>query len=237
MSGTSLGYFSNLSAVFYGFPGIVAWIPNLARRLGIRLSRFKSNLGMGRGLLEPSEGGSWWSEHIPGWPQTNPDGESYLKNPERFQFSLQSMAKWCGNTLIVKNLYLVDHLLQITRLLPDAYFVVLRRNLEENAESLRVADLGTLPVSSQLFSALPPGVQMVDGEDHGTFSKRRVVATHQYIEEVLGSSKVPESRICRLDFEEVRSNPSVALSRVMTMLGAEGRSLRVYPRNIPRSFD
>lgn len=236
-SGSSLGYFTNLSNVFFGFPGTVAWVLKLARNRGIRLTRFSSILGMGRGILEPSEAGSWWRLHIRDWSKSNlSDGEQVFDS-ERFLYSLQRMSRHFDNTLLVKNLYVVDYLPSFLHLLPDSFFIVIRRDLMENAQSLANADLESLLGSSQLFSTVPPGVKMMDSEDHESFARRRILATHQHIDAILKSLKVPESRICRLDFELLKSKPFDALSQVAAMLQAEGKFVRVFADRVPNRFD
>lgn len=236
-SGTSLGYFTNLSSAFFGFPGTVAWVLKLARSHGVRLTRYRSVLGMGRGIFEPSEAGSWWKTHIRGWPTPDSMDSSKVVDPDRFVYSLRRSSRPFDDSLLVKNLYVIDHLPSFFDLLPDCFFIVLSRNVPDNARSLAAADLGSQASALQLFSMTPPGLKILSSEDHHSFSERRILATHQHIDEVLGSLGVPESRICRLDFDRVKSNPLGAVSDVAAMLEVGGKSVKVFAHRIPHRFD
>ena len=125
-SNFKFSYFSNLANVFYRGPFLVL---SIFRRKHIKytLERFDSEYGYTHGLFSPSEAGSiireWFSE-------------DRKTDKDVINRTIDAYTKTVNAPFLFKNLNLSFHLDSILEIFPDAFFLLVKRDLRYVSQSI-----------------------------------------------------------------------------------------------------
>ncbi|MHA1386482.1 MAG: sulfotransferase family protein [Candidatus Helarchaeota archaeon] len=120
-----VAYFSNLSSTFYTYPATITYL-TLPFHKKYKLKSFESNYGFTSGLFAPSEAGAvyryWFGE-------TRTQKEKIYKTCVKISDMLQRPFVW-------KNLNLSYKIDELSKIFPDALFVLIERDLEYICQSV-----------------------------------------------------------------------------------------------------
>jgi hypothetical protein len=129
-----VGYLSNFHCYFYGAPSLVE---RMAHPLWYRQpSDYASHYGRTRGWTAPSECGKFWYRFFrrtPHYVSLNDIDDTHLR---RLRGVLRSLVLSFNKPVVFKNLYCTARIQPLAKALPEALFIVVKRNLVDNSQSL-----------------------------------------------------------------------------------------------------
>lgn len=119
-------FFSNLANVFYKGPSLVLSVfKNQHRKF--KLARFDSDYGYTKGFFSPSEGGSIYRDWF---------SENKKTDKERINKTIDAYTKIVKAPFIFKNLNISFNLETITEIFPNAFFILINRDLRFVCQSI-----------------------------------------------------------------------------------------------------
>lgn len=166
-----ISYLSNAHCRWFGAPALFEkmWRPLASKKA----SDYTSVHGRTRADTDPAECGDWWYRFFPKQPAYVTKKDVNPRKMMAFRRSLAALAKSSGKPLVFKNLYASLRLEPIVAYVPRALFVLIERDLLDNAQSIlrgRQDVYGSYepwwsvpPPDVTYLSALPP-VQQVVGQ-------------------------------------------------------------------------
>jgi hypothetical protein len=125
-SNYKFSFFSNLANVFYKGSSLVLSIFKKQHRK-FKLERFDSDYGYTKGFFSPSEGGSIYRDWF---------GENKKPDKERINKTIDAYTKIVKAPFIFKNLNASFHLEAITEIFPNAFFILINRDLRFVCQSI-----------------------------------------------------------------------------------------------------
>ena len=227
-----VAYLSNLHCRYFGAPSVAE---RLARgRLEQRAASYVSVHGQTAGDTEPSECGPFWNRFFRKSPQYTPVAEANPAQLRRLRAAVRALGNAAGRPPVFKNLVCSLRLGPIGAALPEARFLYVRRDLEDNAQSLLAARRRIHGDYATWWSVEPPEIERL-----------RSLAPHeQVVEQVRAVEAVIEAdrdrlgaeRFLELRYEDVCDDPRRALRDVADFAGAGGIAL-LPRREVPERFD
>lgn len=218
-----ISYLSNRHAAWFGAPALVE---RFARPSLNPSTEVRSEHGRTSGAAEPSECADWWYRFFPKDP-------AYV---ERFQISahqrsaltrsVATLRNAAGERPVVfKNLYASFRIKELTLDFPEAKFIVVSRDLVDQAHSLLETRQQVNGGFGEWWSMRPPG-----GDDLSSLSPaqqviEQVVRVHAIIERDLVDCGVSDDRILRVGYEDFCAAPRSWISAM-----ADFTSARVRPQ-------
>ena len=229
VQGFDVGYLANRHCRLWGAPSLVERTHRPSPG-----SSFDSRFGQTSGPDAPSECGPFWYRFFRRHPQYVPLSEADPARLRRLRAAVRALGDAAGKPLVFKNLLCTLRLEPIGAALPEAVFVVIRRDLVANAASVLEArrtlhgDYGTWwsaePPEIDELRALPPHEQAVE-------QIRRIEALVDRDRERLGAHRFLEVR-----YEELCDDPHGTLAAVAELANANGFTL-ARRQAIPAKFD
>jgi hypothetical protein len=129
-----VGYLSNFHGYFYGAPSLVE---RVARPLRYRKpSDYSSHYGHTRGWTAPSECGKFWYRFFRRTPHYVSLNDADDKHLRRLRGVIRSLVLSFNKPILFKNLYCTARIQPLSKALPEALFIVVKRNLIDNSQSL-----------------------------------------------------------------------------------------------------
>lgn len=202
-----LAYLPNMAELFYRSPALLCeW---MEKTLGLRHTfRGESRFGVMHGLTGPSEAGKViqrWFGAVDAEPQeASADRHRLVRN------TIGQISRQQGASLVLKELHNVLRMETIHRMLPEAVFVHLRRDVLFTAQSLLLAREAINGDRSRPLGVLPPG-------EFGTLSAeeqvvRQVLGIERWIEEACQSFGI--TRKITVNYEEFCQNTHSVLESI-----------------------
>ena len=213
------GYMTNLHCAFYGSPAIVQFVLNL---LGIEPppSPYTSNRGYTPGLLSPSECGNDWYK----WFRKKPEYISYdeididyLK--AKMRKSLILLERTFNKPLLFKNLHNSVRLIPLGLAVPEAKFIVVKRKVIWNAQSLLLVRKKTFGSKSHWFSVEPKGVEellKLEPESQVVLQIKKIYEHINDAVKILGAG-----RFITVYYENFRIEPESTLLEIKNFAGCD----------------
>jgi len=224
-----VGYLTNLHCRLHGAPSLVErmWRPQPP-------AAFESRFGRTSGLAAPSECGEFWYRFFRRRPQYVPLEAADPRGQRRLRAAVRALGDAAGRTVVFKNLLCTLRVAPIGSALPEARFVVVRRDLVENAVSLLAARRSVNGDERAWWSAEPPEIDELRGLSppaQVVEQVRRIEALVERDRELLGAERFHEVRYERLCEDAEGTMRELAAF-------AEGAGLRLERRRpIPASFE
>lgn len=156
-----VAYFTSAMGYFYGMPNLVMRL--LRPFIGRPSPVYESTYGSIKGVFSPSEHANFWFRWFPRESEfghyVEPEGLQ-VQDYETLKPALDSVAAICGKPLVVKSAYLIMAVGALSKILPDARFVFVRRDPFYNCQSLLVRRLSQRNPNTW-WSVKPPQYQSI----------------------------------------------------------------------------
>ena len=164
-------YLSNVHASFFGAPSLVELLRHHSQANRTQ-GQYRSQFGYAKGTWAPSECGEFWYRFFPRNPQHTLLSDVSAKNMARMRGVVGKLQEAGNKPLLFKNMPCALRLEPLIHALPEAIFLVMQRNLLDNAHSILCArktiyhDYGSWwslkPRSYPKLRILPAHVQVVE---------------------------------------------------------------------------
>lgn len=189
-----LAYLTNQHARWFGAPALAE--RHLAPLRDKKPSDYKSHHGGTSLSYAPAECGAWWYRYFPRvYPFMQPDQPGPAKM-EKFRRSLLWLDRAAQLPFIYKNLYAVHRLRAIQKHVPEALFVVISRNIYDNALSILKARHSANGNFEQWWSV--PVSKNVKNSSAAVQVVSQIESVHDIIERDLNGS----SKVFHIDYDE-----------------------------------
>ncbi len=227
----TFGYLSNFHCLFHGGPSFVHRLSRfLARR---RRTGYSSRYGRVRGLGAPAECGEFWYRFFRRRPQYVAFHDVGPPTLERLRGAIRRLLKVMDRPLLIKNLLSSVRLMPLAAALPEALFVVLRRDEVDTAVSLLEGRRRLYGTYDRWFSVEPPEV----------YQLRQLPVVEQVVEQVRAIYRLIEDdrrdigdeRFIELSYERLCSDTHGTLADLSAFLAGHGIELGSY-RDLPKAF-
>jgi hypothetical protein len=225
-----VAYISNRHCRWHGAPSLVE---RRVRGAG-HTATYSSYLGVESGATAPSECGGYWYRFFPRSPHYVPLGAA---DPDKLSGLRRSVARFgaeAGRPIVFKNLYCSLRLEPIAAALPEALFLVIERDLLDNARSLLASRMRRSGGYAEWWSAEPPGIERL----------RALPPEQQVVEQVRGIAaaiasareRIDADRFLNLRYESLCDDPAATTAAIDEFCALNGTHLK--PRGeIPARFD
>lgn len=227
-----VGYISNAHCRWHGGPSFVERLRRPLRARG--QSDYESDYGATRRPSDPSECGDYWYRFFPRTPhfvtlEATPD-----RQLRRLRAAMRALTAAFARPVVIKNLYCTLRLGPIAAALPEALFVVIRRDLVENAQSLLVGRRRNHGDYGAWWSAEPPDV-----------SDLRQLPVHEQVVEQVRSierqldadaAAIGAIRFHEVDYWRLCREPAGVLQDFERFLAGHGIALPLRGE-VPASFE
>lgn len=228
-----LSYISNMHTHFYGAPALIEYLSsNLSTN-----TTFTSDYGRTDSSNAPAEASTFWYRFFP----RNP---AYIKLEELDKFKMktmrQSVASFCNaspHPVIFKNLYNTLRLEALTAHIPEALFIVIKRDELSNAKSLLKGRLDFYNDYNKWFSFhpptdkdllnLPPEAQVIE----------QIRLTYSLIDKDLTNNPNTKSKVIEINYENFCHDVHGNLSLIESFLKSNGISIMNNKNGIPETFE
>lgn len=226
-----IGYFSNMHRLLFGFPALAEWCFNASRKKAP--SDYTSYYGYIGRLRAPSEGDEYWNRFFRKRPAYASPDDVNAGRMARLKRSIGRLATAAKRPVVFKNLNNSVRMEPLLEYLPRALFIVVKRDVVDNAHSILKARKELTGSYRDWFSVEP--------EHHGRM--RRLAAYKQPVEQIRGiNAAIDEARraygpgrFLDVDYEAFCKDPVRELSRMSSFFARHGVRLgRRY--DIPARF-
>jgi len=151
----NLTFFSNLTAFFYKIPILIAWFEKKIR-LKHKKENYDFKYGDIKGLGAPSECGEFWYRWFHrGLNVYVAPGQTPVMDLKELRTEIGGVTEISNQPLIIKNLYNSMRIAPIVEAIPEASFIICRRNYTENALSILKGRINNMHSKNKWWS-LPP---------------------------------------------------------------------------------
>ncbi len=217
-----VAYLSNLHCFFFGAPALAEGM--LAPFRWQRLNDYRSSYGRTKGLMGPSECSRYWYRFFPRTPQYLSVEDCTPEQLARCSMSVRLLLRACGRHLLFKNLVCGMRLQPLATAFPEALFLVIKRSIIDNGESILAARNDIYGDSSHWFSIEPPGIAKLRTLPAHEQAIEQIRAIHGVIEE--DEALIGADRFMSISYEQLCKNPMCAMDLVVEFFGRHGVELR-----------
>jgi Sulfotransferase family len=216
-----VSYLSNLHCALFGSPALAEY---LVRRRPRPAMVYESRHGSTSGLLAPSECGQFWYRFFRKAPQPVPPAEADPRSLRGLRTSVAAFQAAARRPVVFKNLICSLRVAAIAAALPEALFIVVHRDLMDNARSLLVARRSVTGSYERWWSAEPPGYETL----LGLTPEQQVVGQVRGVEAAIDGDRDAVGRDHFLDvsYEDMCADPATVLEAVTGFAAAHGCTLR-----------
>jgi hypothetical protein len=224
-----VGYLSNRHCALWGAPSLVErlWHPEPD-------AAYESRFGRTTGPTAPAECGPFWYRFFRRSPQYVPLAEADPERLRGLRSAVRALGDAAGRPLVFKNLVNTLRLGPLGTALPEAVFVVIRRDLLDNAASILRARRQINGEYETWWSAEPPEIEelrTLPPHEQAVEQVRRIEALAERDRERLG-----RDRFLDLRYEDVCADSAGALTAVEALAKRNGFS-PARRRPIPAEFE
>lgn len=228
---SGFGYLSNFHCLFHGAPALVH---GLSRRFTARKpAGFRSHYGRVRGLAAPTECGEFWYRFFRRRPQYVAADEMEQAARDRLRGAVRRLIEKMDRPLLIKNLLSSVRLRPLATALPEALFIVLRRDEVDTAASLLEGRRRLYGDYGRWFSVEPPNIEQLRGLPVAEQVVEQVRAVYRLIER--DREAIGRERFVDLSYEELCEDTHGTLGQLSGFLGSHGITIDSYG-TVPRSF-
>lgn len=224
-------YLSNLHEFFYGVPSLVERLfhPGRHRPRG----EYRSRHGWIRGWCAPSECGGFWYRFFRRHPQVVSLEDMSEKRLRMLRGVVRRLENAAGKAILFKNGPCALRLDPIIRALPEAVFLVTKRDLLDTARSVLVARKDICGDYSKWWSMQPPNVHELKNKPVHKQVVEQVREIHSLIDE--SREKHGQERFLDVHYEELCRDTHSTLAEIRCFLTKHG-ILAPCVGEVPASF-
>ncbi len=227
------GYLSNAHCRFFGSPALAE---RLLRPLkNKKKSDYTSFHGQTKGWAAPSECGAWWYRffrHDPAYVTLQDVDPKKMIN---FRRSLLALTKIAGKPVLFKNLYASLRMEAIGRYIPEALFIVIKRDVFFNAASILAGRKKTFGTYNKWWSVPPPNVDSLLNTNPAHQVVGQINSIYEEIERVVQGGYVDHERVLYIKYEDLCTNSYFVLAKIEQFVKENGIMLK-RRFDIPGSF-
>jgi hypothetical protein len=207
-----VGYISNLHCKYYGAPALAEMIfhPIDERPK----SDYRSVHGRTNSPHEPSECGEWWYRFFRRSPRYVDLAGANGRKMARFRKSVFSLVHAFGRPVLFKNPHAALRIQPIVKYLPESLFIIIERDVLDNAHSLLEVRNRVHKDYHQWWSMEPPSIerlQKLPAHEQVVEQIRHIYAT---IKRDLSFSNVDPSACFLLKYEDLCDDPEKEMNRL-----------------------
>ena len=226
-------YFSNFSSMFYETP-VLGTLIQKKLRIKASKSEYTFNYGRVNGLGSPSECGEFWYRWFPkGMHVYVPHGKTSFHNLEELRNEISGMSKFTDAPMIFKNLYNSMRIAPIVESMPNALFVVCRRNHLNNSLSILNGRITNLKQKDKWWSLPPKEIDLLLGLPYSAQVTGQVFYTYKQIE--ADKKRYGKDRFLEIHYEDLCSNVYKILKKIEQFIDLKGYQLQVRS-DVPVKF-
>jgi Sulfotransferase family len=225
-----VAYISNRHCRLNGAPSLVE------RRFAGAAHRptYTSNHGFERGATAPSECGAYWYRFFPRSPHHVTLAAADPAALARLRRSVARFSDAAERPVVFKNLYCSLRLEPIAHALPEALFLVMHRDLLENARSLLAGRKRRSGDYAVWWSAEPPGIERIRTLPPAGQAVEQVRAIEGAIDEARAA--IGDRRFFDVEYGRLCDEPGAVLAAVAAF--AAGAGVTLTPSGeIPKRFE
>lgn len=228
----NFGYLSNLHCMFFGAPSFVA---RFTHRSGeTKPSDYSSEFGQTSGWAGPSECGPFWYRFFRRRPQYVPKEEMTIMAKRRLRGVIRSLAKAMSAPILFKNMPCALRLGGIAEALPEALFVVTKRDEVAMALSLLAARKERYGTYERWLSMEPPNFEALKQLP----CHEQVIEQIRSIYELIDAerAKIGGSRFVDVAYESFCSDTYAILEALADFFAENGVSVQ-RRGEVPKTFE
>ena len=227
------GYFSNMHCAIFGAPSVAERF--FYSREKRKKSSFDSEYGVTDGRFAPSECGEYWYRFFPRKPMYAPMQAVTSKDMRRFRMSLTRFVEACGRPVLFKNLLVALRLEPVIKYVPEALYIVTRRDVVSNAVSLLAARQSIYGSYDPWWSMEPPGIDRLKSLPAAQQVVEQIREIQGLIESDFDRAAVDRKRILTVKYEDFCKDVNSTLQEVESLLQRNNTSAsRLF--DVPREF-
>ena len=228
----AFGYLSNFHCLLHGGP---AWAHGLARPFLRRAaSGYASDYGRVRGPGAPAECGEFWYRFFRRRPQHLAAGEATPAALARLRGAVRRLLRVMDRPLLIKNLVNAVRLRPLAEALPEALFVVLRRDEVDTAASILEGRRRLYGDYERWFSVEPPDIDELIRLPPAEQAVEQVRAIHRLIDQ--DRRAIGGERFTDLAYEDLCRDAHPTLRSLAGFLATHGVTLD-FLGAVPASFE
>ncbi len=229
-----LAYLSNFHCTLFGAPAIAE---RLLKYLGKRKtqSNYKSLYGTTSGWLQPSECGQWWYRFFRQKPAHVTLNDIDQKKILNFRKSLIALTNAAEKPVILKNLYASIRLEPISNYIPEALFIVIKRDEFFNAVSILAGRKKYLGRYDLWWSVPPPDIEELKQKLPCEQVIGQIRGIYREINRAITSGFVDLNRVFHIEYEELCRDTHSLLKQIEEFFFQHGIILR-RRFEVPSSF-
>lgn len=228
-----VGYLSNCGCWCFGFPALAERIQfGRGKR---QPSRYTSKHGRTSSPEGPSECGAWWYRFFPHEPAFVRRHEVTFDALSSFSQSVALLEQAFGRPLVFKNLYASLRIDAIVAAIPNAMFLVVKRNENDNAVSILASRRKATGREDRWWSVPPPGLDKLRSEAPEVQVLAQIRAIHKQIRTEVERLQLHD-RVLWLDYETLCDDVPASLDMVSDWTARVGAA---YAKrfDVPLSFE
>ncbi|UCE55990.1 MAG: sulfotransferase [Desulfobacterales bacterium] len=230
----NLSYISNLSARFYAIPIISTWLFKKLTNLSYKRG-YEFEYGFIPGLASPSEFGGFWYQWFPREktiyvaPQQTPI--HYLK---QLRLAIGGLSYINGGSVIFKNVYNSMRIAPICEAMPNACFIVCKRDYIETALSILNARKQNMRDHRKWWSVPPQEIDNLLKLDYAGQIAGQIYYTYKQINtDMNGYGK---DKFLEIKYEEFCQDVSTTIEIIKNFLEKNGITIE-DKGDIPKTFE
>jgi hypothetical protein len=220
-----VGYISNAHAPWFGCPAVAEHVLRWTR--GRTPSDFSSELGVTKGAHGPAECGEWWYRFFPRSPAYVDRRDVDPASGLAFRRSIVALTRAWARPVIFKNLYASLRIHPIAAAVPEAIFVIIRRDESDIAASLLRARRKVHGSEDAWFSVEPPDIDELRRLPPDRQVLEQVRSIYAVIERDLRVAAVPSQQIVGVSYADLVNRPVDFIESCCAAMRACGASLEV----------
>jgi hypothetical protein len=227
-------YFSNFSASFPQTPILAFWIESHLFPKANPISNYNSEYGKTKGWYGPHECGEFWYRWFPrGEHVYVAPGKTSKAHLDQLTKTVTGMSKVTQRSVIFKNVYNSMRIAPIVEALPQAIFLVCRRNLVDTAQSILSSRVDSCGDKSAWWSLPPKEVDVIKTHPYWKQVVEQVYYTYQQIRE--DRQRFGEDRFLDVKYEALCRDTHSSLEKIEAFLIQRGTGMGSH-RDVPNEF-
>jgi len=204
--------FSNLHCRFFALPAFAEKF--LKKNKVHHQSDYTSEYGLVKGEASPSECGLYWYRFFPKKPAYAPLTAVKKQKMMCWRRSLVSLTKAADRPVLFKNLYVSLRLESIFYYVPEALFIIIKRDEVDNACSLLEGRKRINGNYEQWFSIEPPNIEQLKKRPIAQQVIEQVRHINRQIEQDIKQSEIDADHFLSLTYEELCQDVNGAVNKV-----------------------
>lgn len=225
-------YLSNVHCRWFGAPGIVEKLFKISDHK--ERSEYESWHGKTSLPSDPAECGAWWYRFFRRNPPYVTSSDVRDSSMRALRRSLQLLSGESGKTPIFKNLYASLRLEPIAVHVPNALFIVVERDLVDNAQSILGGRYDALGDYNRWWSVSPPDVEELSKMPPVDQVVGQILSIHDLINHDISRLGL-KGRTFRICYEDFCNDVHGTLEAFYDFVCANGLEIG-YRYNVPEQF-